>query len=179
MSAIDQMRAQVGAEVRAQTTAQLTPTKSLRIGELAARTGHTVHAIRWYESQGLIPGVMRDAGGRRSYRERHLGWVELIDKLRLTGMSIAQIRDYAVLVTQGRGTIKQQQELLRDHRTRVRGTIGEWEAALQMLDHKIEYFDEWLTTGKRPDKAPEKVALKQVKERSNGRLRPKMVSVRR
>ena len=29
---------------------------TLAIGELAARTGRTVHAIRWYEAQGLVPG---------------------------------------------------------------------------------------------------------------------------
>jgi DNA-binding transcriptional MerR regulator len=142
-------------------------TKPLRIGELAARTGHTVHAIRWYESQGLIPGVIRDAGGRRTYRERHLGWVDLIDKLRLTGMSIAQIRDYAALVAQGRGTLKQQQMMLRAHRERVEATIEEWQAALKMLDHKIDYFEEWLTTGQRPPKKIEVTAVK----RGNGRRR--------
>ncbi|HVF18406.1 MAG TPA: MerR family transcriptional regulator [Steroidobacteraceae bacterium] len=126
--------------------------KVLRIGELAARTGHTVHAIRWYEAQGLIPGVIRDAGGRRSYRDRHLSWIQLIQKLRLTGMSIAQIRDYAALVAQGRGTLKQQQAMLRAHRVRVEKTIEDWKVALQMLDHKIDYFEEWLTTGQRPDK---------------------------
>jgi DNA-binding transcriptional MerR regulator len=126
--------------------------KALRIGELAARTGHTVHAIRWYEAQGLIPGVIRDAGGRRSYRDRHLSWIELIQKLRLTGMSIAQIRDYAALVAQGRGTLKQQQVMLRAHRVRVEKTIEDWKVALEMLDHKIDYFEEWLATGQRPDK---------------------------
>jgi len=43
------------------------------IGELAARTGRTVHAIRWYETQGLVPGVARDEGGRRLYGEPHVG----------------------------------------------------------------------------------------------------------
>ena len=152
---------------------QVSIARRLRIGELASRTGHTVHAIRWYEAQGLIPGVIRDAGGRRSYLERHLGWIELIDKLRLTGMSIAQIREYAVLVSQGRGTIKQQQEMLREHRTRVYATIEEWHLALKMLDHKIEYFDEWLATGKRPDTSPGKALL------TNSRSRPKLVGVRR
>ena len=145
--------------------------RPLRIGELATRTGHTVHAIRWYESQGLIPGVIRDAGGRRSYVERHLGWIELIDKLRLTGMSIAQIRDYAVLVAQGRSTIKQQQQMLQAHRARVHTTIGEWHLALEMLDHKIEYFDEWLATGKRPQASPGKVLLEHKAEARRAQLR--------
>jgi DNA-binding transcriptional MerR regulator len=125
--------------------------KSLRIGELAARTGRSVHAIRWYETQGLIPGVIRDAGGRRSYRERHLNWLVLIDRLRLTGMSIAQMRDYAALVRQGRGTLKQQHALLRAHRERVEASIEDLTAALHLLDHKIELLGEWIATGIRPE----------------------------
>lgn len=129
---------------------QSSPSKPIRIGELAARTGRSVHAIRWYEAQGLIPGVMRDAGGRRVYRERHLSWLELIDRLRLTGMSIAQMREYAGLVKQGRDTLPVQQELLRAHRERVQANIEQWTAALHVLDHKIELLDQWIVTGVRP-----------------------------
>ena len=41
------------------------PAASLRIGALSSRTGHSIHAIRWFEAQGLMPGVQRDDGGRR------------------------------------------------------------------------------------------------------------------
>lgn len=135
--------------------------KTLRIGELAARTGRSVHAIRWYEAQGLIPGVMRDVGGRRVYRDRHLSWLVLIDRLRLTGMSIAQMRDYAALVKQGRGTLRQQLALLEAHRARVRANIEEWTSALQLVEHKIELLDEWIQTGKRPqpDAEPHAVSV--------------------
>jgi DNA-binding transcriptional MerR regulator len=135
-------------------TADAAPIK-LHIGKLAARTGRSVHAIRWYETQGLIPGVARDGGGRRVYTERHVGWLEFIDRLRLTGMSVAQMREYAALVTQGKTTLKRQQELLRSHRVRVKATIAEWTAALKLLDHKIEFYGEWLSTGQRPPKGPE------------------------
>ena len=33
---------------------------ALRIGKLARLTGRSVHTIRWYEAQQLIPGVRRD-----------------------------------------------------------------------------------------------------------------------
>lgn len=138
--------------VLSQTQAQTqTRSKPLRIGELAERTGRSVHAIRWYETQGLIPGVQRDAGGRRVYRERHLGWLTLIDRMRLTGMSIAQVREYASLVSQGRGTLKLQQAMLRKHRERVEEQITEWTAALEMIDGKIAGLEEWIATGRRPE----------------------------
>lgn len=140
---------------------------NFHIGELAARTGRGVHAIRWYEAQGLIPGVVRDNGGRRTYNERHIGWLDVIDRLRLTGMSVAQMREYANLVKQGKVSLKQQRELLLAHRTRVKKTIAEWTAALKLLDHKIDFYEEWLTTGERPKQKP-KVTLVR---RPHGRVR--------
>jgi DNA-binding transcriptional MerR regulator len=126
-----------------------------RIGALAARSGRSIHAIRWYEAQGLIPGVTRDGGGRRVYNELHVNWLDLMDRLRRTGMSIAQMREYTALVRQGRGTLKQRQDLLVAHRARVRATIADWTAALALIDGKIDYYGEWLATGHRPKILPE------------------------
>jgi len=127
---------------------------NFRIGELASRTGRSVHAIRWYEAQGLIPGVMRDGGGRRVYGELHQSWLELMDRLRRTGMSIAEMREYTSLVRQGRATLKQRKELLAAHRARVEETIAEWTLALKLLDRKIDFYDAWLSTGQRPQINP-------------------------
>src|SRR5688572_12846080 len=55
-----------------------TMSESLHIGRLAERTGRSVHAIRWYEAQGLVPGVVRDSGGRRVYTELHVNWLQLM-----------------------------------------------------------------------------------------------------
>jgi DNA-binding transcriptional MerR regulator len=126
----------------------------LRIGELAARTGRSIHAIRWYETQGLIPGVVRDSGGRRVYGELHLNWLDLMDRLRRTGMSIAAMREYTALVKQGRSTLKQRQEMLAAHRAQVRETIADWTLALKLLDSKIDFYGEWLATGHRPKIEP-------------------------
>ena len=122
----------------------------LSIGELAARSGRSVHAIRWYEAQGLIPGVMRNSSGRRIYHQRHVSWLELIDRLRRTGMSIAQIREYAALVKQGTGTLRQQQKLLAAHRASIKKTIREWTLALNLINHKIDFYSEWLSSGRKP-----------------------------
>ena len=124
------------------------------IGELAKRTGRGVHAIRWYEKQGLIPGVTRDAGGRRVYSDLHLTWLDLMDRLRRTGMSIAEMRRYTALVERGRTTLQERQQLLSAHRARVVETIAEWTAALQLLDSKIDFYGEWLVTGHRPNLDP-------------------------
>jgi DNA-binding transcriptional MerR regulator len=120
------------------------------IGALAVRAGRSVHTIRWYEAQGLIPGVGRDDGGRRVYNDLHVSWLDLMDRLKRTGMSIAQMRQYTMLVKQGNRTLRQRQLLLARHRKQVEQTLAEWTQALKLIDNKIDFYGEWLSTGKRP-----------------------------
>ncbi len=124
---------------------------SLHIGDVASRTGRSVHAIRWYEAQGLMPGVARDNGGRRVYSEHHVGWLDLMDRLRCTGMSIAQMREYTALVKQGSSTLKQRRALLAAHRARVQENIARWTEAQTLIDAKLEFYDEWVASGEPGD----------------------------
>ncbi|WP_307658987.1 MerR family transcriptional regulator [Variovorax paradoxus] len=124
------------------------------IGELALRTGRTVHAIRWYETQGLVPGVARDEGGRRLYGELHVGWLDLMDRLRRTGMSIAEMREYTALALQGKATLRQRRDLLAAHRARVAETIADWNQALSLVERKIDFYDDWMESGHRPPLIP-------------------------
>lgn len=129
-------------------------TETLRIGQLATRTGRSIYAIRWYEAQGLMPGVVRDSGGRRVYTARHVSWLELMGRLRGSGMSIAQMRDYTALVRQGHSTLKQQRELLTVHRERVKQSIAYSNQALKLMNQKIGFYEAWIDTGKRPKGNP-------------------------
>jgi|SRR5579872_2654888 len=126
----------------------------LHIGDVATRTGRSVHTIRWYEAQGLMPGVVRDSAKRRVYTEYHVGWLDLMERLRCTGMSIAQMRAYTELAKQGAATLGKRRELLRGHRTEVQETIRRWRDALALIDAKIAFYDEWVASGERPAVSP-------------------------
>jgi len=131
---------------------------AFHIGALSARTGRSIHTIRCYEAQGLIPGVARDGGGRRVYGELHVGWLALMDRLRRSGMSIAEMRAYTALVKLGRTTLPQRREMLAAHRERVLQTIAEHRAALRLIDAKVGFYDEWIATGQRPKNDPNRGA---------------------
>ena len=133
-------------------------TEPFRIGTLATRSGRSIHTIRWYETQGLIPGVARDTGGRRVYVEQHVGWLQLMERLRHTGMSIAEMREYTALVKAGRSTLQQRRDMLAAHRARVLEEIRRQRAALQLIDAKVGFYDEWIATGHRPKDDPNRRA---------------------
>lgn len=131
---------------------------ALYIGDIARRTGRSVHTIRWYEAQGLMPGVIRDRGRRRVYSDYHIGWLELMERLRLTGMSIRQLREYTALVKQGSTTLRKRRALLAEHQRRVKAMIAKWAEALTLVDAKIEFYDEWVAGGTRPTVSPQQRA---------------------
>ncbi len=59
----------------------------MRISELAARSGITPSAVRWYEAAGVLPPADRAANGYRDYDARDLARVRLVVALRRLGLA--------------------------------------------------------------------------------------------
>ncbi|GGR74540.1 MerR family transcriptional regulator [Streptomyces aureoverticillatus] len=112
------------------------------ISEVVAVTGLTAHTLRWYERIGLMPHVDRSHTGQRRYRNRDLDWLNLVGKLRLTGMPVADMVRYAELVREGDHTFARRRELLERTRHDVRARIAELQDTLAVLDHKIDIYSD-------------------------------------
>ena len=123
----------------------------LTIAEVAERTGLTRHTLRYYERDGLMLGVGRAGSGHRRYSERDLGWIELITKLRATGMPIREVRRYAELVRAGDGNEDERLALLRAHRERVHAQLDTIAAHLDAIDMKISYYSGAIGLCQSPD----------------------------
>ncbi|MEW1658745.1 MerR family transcriptional regulator [Streptomyces sp. NPDC093707] len=110
------------------------------ISEVAQHTGLSAHTLRWYERIGLMPHVDRTHTGQRRFSNRDLDWLDLVSKLRLTGMPVADMVRYAELVREGEGTLAEREHLLTRHREDVRQRIAELEGTLDVLDYKIGIY---------------------------------------
>jgi DNA-binding transcriptional MerR regulator len=97
------------------------PTKNL--GWFVEPT-RSVNPRNGQHSQGLLPGVVRDKGGRRVNSNRYVAWLDLMEQLRHTGMSISQMREYTALVQQGGAILKRRRDLLAAHRKQVQSMIS-------------------------------------------------------
>jgi DNA-binding transcriptional MerR regulator len=127
--------------------------EGLTIADAAERAGLTAHTLRYYERDGLMLGVGRAGSGHRRYTEHDMSWIELITKLRATGMPIREIRRYAQLVRDGSDNELERQELLATHRERVRQNLAEMTEHLVALDRKIAYYAGQIDTCEDPDTA--------------------------
>ncbi len=112
----------------------------MKIGELARRSGLSTHTIRYYEQIGLLPYADRNQSRHRDYDASILVWIEFLDRLKTTGMSIREMLRYAALREEGAGTEGQRRDLLKTHRERVRAHVAELNACLLVLDAKIDGY---------------------------------------
>ncbi len=115
---------------------------SYTISEVVAFTGLTAHTLRWYERIGLMAHVDRSHTGQRRYSNRDLDWLDLVGKLRLTGMPVADMVRYAELVREGDGTYAERCALLEQTRRDVRSRIAELQDTLAVLDRKIMFYSD-------------------------------------
>jgi len=63
----------------------------MRIGELSARTGVSVSAIRYYEQEGLLPPPARRSG-KRLFEEGAVARLAVVRLAAETGFTLAEIR---------------------------------------------------------------------------------------
>lgn len=120
----------------------------LSIGQVAERTGLSVHALRFYEREGLLAGpVRRESNGRRVYTEDDVDWLEMCIKFRSSGMPLDTIRKYTDLIRQGPGNEQDRLALLRSHQDYVTAQIQELTECLNVITHKVDIYQQRLSEG--------------------------------
>ncbi len=117
----------------------------LTIGQVADRTGLSVHALRFYEREGVLAQpVRRDSGGRRVYSEDDVDWLMVCIVLRGSGMPLPTIRRYTQLVQQGIGTEAERLDIMRGHRAEVLRQMAELERSLDLINYKVGVYEDAL-----------------------------------
>ncbi|MET7877282.1 MerR family transcriptional regulator [Micromonospora profundi] len=117
----------------------------LSIGQVAERTGLSVHALRFYEQEGVfVSPVRRGPGGRRVYSQDDVDWLTVCIILRASGMPLPALRRYADLVRDGAGNERERLALLREHHERVTGQMGRLAQCLDLITFKIGVYEDLL-----------------------------------
>jgi DNA-binding transcriptional MerR regulator len=120
----------------------------LTIGEAAERTGLSVHALRFYEREGLFIGpVRRSASGHRLYSEADLEWLSTCTRFRASGMPVATIRRFTELVSEGSGNEEERRVLLREHERCLLARISELNDCRDLITAKLGAYDAHLAGG--------------------------------
>ena len=110
-----------------------------RIGELSAKVRLTERTIRYYEERGLLESVKRLEGGQRLYTDDNVRRLKFIQKLKVLGLTLAEMQELETLYGRHRTNAKvlpRLVELLDAHLT----TVSERLAELTALRDEIRSY---------------------------------------
>lgn len=111
------------------------------IKEVQEKFGLPASTLRFYEKEGILPPIGRDSGGRRSYSEPELEWLQLVVALRDTGMTMDHVKNYVELVKQGDATLHERRQILLEHKQDVERKMNQTLEHLEKINRKMAVYD--------------------------------------
>ena len=115
--------------------------KVYTIGDAAAELGMPASTIRFYEKNGLIPNQQRSSDGRRLFDEDDLEWMRFVERLKVSGMPIKEIREYIQLYIACDETIEERRRIVYERRDAIDEQLAELKLARDFIDYKCWYYD--------------------------------------
>jgi MerR family transcriptional regulator, aldehyde-responsive regulator len=115
----------------------------MNIRDAAVRSGLCIDTIRYYEKSGMLPKLGRDNRGWRIFSADNLGWLQILERLRTTGMPLKAVQRFAVLVHAKPDDASAAHErllLLENHKLTLKRKREELEACQAYLDRKIDFY---------------------------------------
>ncbi|GGV17135.1 putative transcriptional regulator, MerR family protein [Actinomadura cremea] len=118
--------------------AEVSGAEPVGIRAVSELTGLSMDTLRWYEREGLLPLVERDADGRRRYPPAAVRFVRLVQALRRTGMPVEDVRAF-VRMGSGLEWHERRAALLEEHATAIERRIERLREDLAVVRDKIAH----------------------------------------
>ena len=116
------------------------------IGQVSELTGLPVSTLRYYDKEGLFPGLARSSGIRK-FGERELEALRVIDCLKKSGLEIRDIKQFMAWCEEGPSTYPQRKELFEARREAVKAEMEKLQKTLDMVRFKCWYYETALRDG--------------------------------
>ena len=109
------------------------------IGQVAKLTGLSISTIRYYDKEGLLNGINRKSG-IRSFNDKDLNTIRVIECLKNSGMLIKEIRDFMKLCEEGDSSLNERYNFFLDQEKKVQNQIKSLNQTLKLIKFKQWYY---------------------------------------
>lgn len=120
---------------------------SYSIGEVADATNITVSTLRYYDREGMFPGIERSAGGIRMFSDREVDTIKVIECLKNTGMPIKDIKTFLDWCQEGNASLQKRRDMFYDRLDEVTRQIEALQETMSTIKFKCWYYDAALAAG--------------------------------
>lgn len=116
------------------------------ISEIAEKMGVSVHTLRFYDKEGLLPFVER-VNGRRVFKDSDFAWLRVLSCLKNTGMPLKEIRRYVELCQLGDASLRERQEIILKQKKAIEDQIRFLQENLKVIEYKVWYYQTAVEAG--------------------------------
>lgn len=133
------------------------------IGQVSEMFGLPISTLRYYDKQGLFPGMER-VSGIRKFTDREVEALRVIECLKKAGMELKDIKQFMDWCTLGSETYPQRKAMFEVQREHVENEIKHMNKTLDMLKFKCWYYEQAILDGNEdrlnrmiPDELPDDI----------------------
>ena len=116
------------------------------IGQVSEMCGLPVSTLRYYDKEGLFPGMRRESGIRK-FDETAIEALRIIECLKKSGLEIKEIKQFMAWCAEGSGTYALRRDLFLKRKKAVEEEIERMERTLALINYKCWYYEEAIKDG--------------------------------
>lgn len=117
------------------------------IGEAAKKMNLTPFTLRYYDKEGLLPLLKKTEKGTRCFKDSDLAWLDVIECLKSSGMSLKDIKSFIYWTIEGDSTLQQRYDLFLERKKIVEQKMAEYQTILNKLNFKCWYYETAIEAG--------------------------------
>lgn len=116
------------------------------IGQVSEMFDLPISTLRYYDKQGLFPGMVR-VSGIRKFSDTEIDALTVIECLKKSGLEIKDIKRFMDWCMEGKSTYPQRKMLFETQRESVEKEIARMNKVLDMLKFKCWYYEQAIRDG--------------------------------
>ncbi|MDO4664530.1 MAG: MerR family transcriptional regulator [Erysipelotrichaceae bacterium] len=116
------------------------------IGQVSELFDLPISTLRYYDKQGLFPGMARESGIRK-FSDKELERLRVIECLKKSGLEIKDIKQFMDWCEMGSSTYSIRKELFEKQKEAVEAEIEHMNRVLDMLKFKCWYYEQAMQDG--------------------------------
>ncbi|MBQ9557975.1 MAG: MerR family transcriptional regulator [Clostridia bacterium] len=133
------------------------------IGQVSEMFNLPISTLRYYDKEGLFPGIERQSGIRK-FSERELEALRVIECLKKSGLEIKDIKQFMAWCVEGASTYPNRKKLFETRKAIVEAEMVKLQKTLDMLKFKCWYYETAIRDGNEerlnemaPDRFPKEI----------------------
>ena len=116
------------------------------IGQISEMFNIPVSTLRYYDREGLFPGMERKSGIRK-FSDNEIEALRVIECLKASGLEICEIKQFMEWSTKGSATYQQRKQLFETRLKKVEEEMDNLQKTKDMLKYKCWYYETAIQDG--------------------------------